>query len=177
MAFVSKLESKLGLTRADITVALFVAATTLAGFVYATFFDDRSTVAAHRELLALVARHDSILASYREQRLRELRRALAPADSVPSWRPLTSEDEAAEEQAARSARSGGGAKAPPSGPVDLNNAPRAELMSLPGVGEKTADAIIARRAHLPFRRLEEIMEIKGIGEKKYEKMKPYITVR
>lgn len=176
MAFVSMLESKLGLTRADVTVALFVAATTLAGFVYATFFDDRSSVAAHRELLALVARHDSIVASYREQRMRELRKALAPADSAPSWRPLTSEDEVAEEQAARSERPGSGPKAPPSRPIDLNNAPRSELLSLPGVGEKTADAIIARRAHVPFRRPEEIMEVKGIGEKKFEKMKPYITV-
>jgi len=50
-------------------------------------------------------------------------------------------------------------------------------MRLPGVGEKTALAIIERRGHVPFRRIEDIMQVKGVGEKKFEKMKPYLVVK
>jgi len=48
---------------------------------------------------------------------------------------------------------------------------------LPGVGESTADKIILyRENHNGFRKIEDIMKIKGIGKKKFEKLKPYIKV-
>lgn len=68
-------------------------------------------------------------------------------------------------------------KEEPSGTIDLNNATRDQLMSLPGVGPATADKIIALREEQPFRRPEDIMRIRGIGVKKFEKMRPYIVVR
>lgn len=178
MGLLSRFESKLGLTRSDVTVTLFIAAVTLVGFVYTTFFDDRSGTPAHRELLALMARHDSVVAAYRQARMTELRALLAAPDSVPAWTPPGALDAAADElgDALDRASSGSGKKLPAE-PVDLNSAPKTELMKLPGVGAKTADAIILRRRHDPFRRAEDIMQVKGIGQKKFEKMKSYIVVR
>lgn len=63
------------------------------------------------------------------------------------------------------------------GIVNLNTASRVQLMKVPGIGEKTALAIIAYRESSPFITIEDIMNIKGIGQKKFEKMKSNIRVR
>jgi len=61
--------------------------------------------------------------------------------------------------------------------VNINTASRQELISLPGIGEKISQRIIDyREAHNGFKKIEEIMEVKGIAEKKFEKIKCYITV-
>ena len=66
---------------------------------------------------------------------------------------------------------------PPAQPVDLNTATRTELMQLPRVGQRTAERILAfREAHGPFRRPEELMQVKGIGEKAFLRLKPHVTV-
>jgi competence protein ComEA len=179
MARVTKLESKLGLTRGDVTVTLVLAATALGGFLYTTFVEDRGAMPAHRELMLLMRRHDSVVAAYRAERMAEVRRLLAVADTAAPWQPTTQADVTAEELVDAVERPAGTTpgKGAPTAPVDLNSAPKPELMKLPGVGEKTADAIIDRRRHVPFRNVEEIMDVKGIGEKKFAKMKPFIVVR
>lgn len=48
--------------------------------------------------------------------------------------------------------------------IDLNRAPVAELMRLPGIGAKRAQAIVAHRQKQPFRRIEEVMALKGLGK-------------
>jgi competence protein ComEA len=47
--------------------------------------------------------------------------------------------------------------------VDVNAAPVEELMRLPGIGRKRAEAIAALRARRPFRRADEIAQVKGIS--------------
>ena len=61
--------------------------------------------------------------------------------------------------------------------ISINSADLNQLMEIPYVGEKTALLIIEyRNTHGSFKTIEEIMEIKGIGLKKFEKMKEYIRL-
>ncbi|RME82040.1 MAG: ComEA family DNA-binding protein, partial [Caldilineae bacterium] len=60
------------------------------------------------------------------------------------------------------------------GPVDLNTATAEELEALPGIGPKTAEAIIEGR---PYSAVDDLLRVKGIGEKTLEKLRPYVTVR
>lgn len=63
------------------------------------------------------------------------------------------------------------------GLVNINTAGLAELDTLPGVGPATAAKIVAHReANGPFAAIEDIMEVSGIGEAKFEAMKELITV-
>lgn len=62
------------------------------------------------------------------------------------------------------------------GVININTASKLELMKLPGIGDKTADKIIEQRNTAPFESPEDIMKVKGIGPKKFEKMKAHIAV-
>jgi competence ComEA-like helix-hairpin-helix protein len=59
----------------------------------------------------------------------------------------------------------------PADRIDLNRAGVAELMRLPGVGEKKAQAIIAFRAKTPFQRAEDVVKVKGLGPAWFAKVK------
>ena len=61
--------------------------------------------------------------------------------------------------------------------INVNTASAAELESLPGIGPKTAEAIIAyREEHGPFATIEAITDVKGIGPATLEKMRALITI-
>lgn len=62
------------------------------------------------------------------------------------------------------------------GVINLNQASSQQLQMLPGIGEKTADAIIAYRQKTKFSRPEDIVQVKGLGKKKFEKFKAYLAV-
>ncbi len=71
----------------------------------------------------------------------------------------------------------GAPRRPPERPVNINTATATELMQLPRVGPRTAERIIAyREANGPFQRPEDLMNVKGIGEKTFLRLQPYITV-
>lgn len=76
------------------------------------------------------------------------------------------------------AQSGAGAKKhPPAKPINLNTATAAQLEELPGVGPATAKAILDFRAKSgPFRRVEDLLSVHGISQKKLQKLRPYVTV-
>ena len=62
-------------------------------------------------------------------------------------------------------------------PVNLNEAAIDDLMALPGIGLKTAGAIVKFREEKgPFKKRSELMNVRGIGRKKYKKIKDKITI-
>jgi competence protein ComEA len=69
------------------------------------------------------------------------------------------------------------ARATASEPVNLNAATATQLQTLPGVGASTAQRILDyRQKNGSFKKIEELMNVKGIGEKSFLKLKPLITV-
>lgn len=65
----------------------------------------------------------------------------------------------------------------PAHPVNLNTATVTELMQLPSVGKKTAERIVAfRKENGGFRRPEDVMAVKGLGEKGFKKLQPWLAV-
>lgn len=89
-----------------------------------------------------------------------------PADTQPP--PVRQETRAKQSAAASQTRPG---------PINLNTATREELMSLSGIGEVKADAILAYRAENgAFQSVEQLLEVSGIGEKTLEKLRSQICV-
>jgi competence protein ComEA len=63
------------------------------------------------------------------------------------------------------------------GPISLNFATAVELIELPGVGTKTAALIVDFRGkHGPFERVEQLLQIKGIGLRTLEKLRPLLKI-
>ena len=61
--------------------------------------------------------------------------------------------------------------------VNINTATVTELAFLPGVGESKAKAIVKHRGTRPFKKVEDLMRVKGIGRKSFKEMRGYLTVQ
>lgn len=70
----------------------------------------------------------------------------------------------------------GGPAVAPSAPLDLNTATVEQLDTLPGVGEVTAGRIVAYRTAHPFTAVDELLEVPGIGQRRYDQLKDLVTV-
>jgi competence protein ComEA len=70
----------------------------------------------------------------------------------------------------------GGSKGPGK-PVDLNSATVEQLVQIPGIGKALAERIVSfREQNGPFKRVEDLLKVQGIGEKSFQKLRPHLTV-
>ncbi len=61
--------------------------------------------------------------------------------------------------------------------IDINQAGLEDWIRLPGIGPKKAQAILAKRQELgKFRRIEDLLQVKGIGSKLLERLRPYLKI-
>jgi competence protein ComEA len=68
-------------------------------------------------------------------------------------------------------------KKPPGAPVNLNTATAEDLQQVPGIGPATAEKILQmRKSYGAFKSVDDLLAIRGIGAKRLEKMRKYLTV-
>ena len=68
-------------------------------------------------------------------------------------------------------------KKPPAQPVNINTADSTQLQLVPGIGPSTAEKILQmRKSYGAFKSVNDLMAIRGIGPKRLEKMRKYLTV-
>jgi competence protein ComEA len=68
------------------------------------------------------------------------------------------------------------AKPAPSGKVNLNTASAEQLSAIPGIGDKLAARIVEyRQKNGSFKNVQELMNVKGVGEKSFGKLEPFLS--
>ena len=68
-------------------------------------------------------------------------------------------------------------KKPPPKPININTANSEELQQVPGIGPATAEKILQmRKSYGAFKSVDDLLSIRGIGKKRLEKMRKYLTV-
>jgi comEA protein len=162
-----KLSKKIGFTETEIIVILFLTGLFIVGFVYVEFIKDGSDeeykfidYSKEDSLFSIYSNinpeydpEDSLLISNLEIK----KRVLELSDTIAYVKKDVSS--LAEKS------------------ININTAGINELVKLPGIGEKTAEKIIQlRKERGKFRRVDELMDVKGIGEVKFSKIKNYIYV-
>ena len=67
-------------------------------------------------------------------------------------------------------------KPPLHGTVNLNTGDEAALEMLPGIGEAKAERIVTHRKAHPFKKVDDLVKVRGFGRKTLQKLRPYLTV-
>jgi competence protein ComEA len=103
--------------------------------------------------------------------MRRILAAIVILTAIGAAQPVVASPQGAKTAAASKA------KASAANPVNLNSATVAQLQTLPGIGASAAQRIVEyRQKNGSFKKIEELMNVKGIGEKSFLKLKPLITV-
>ena len=161
-----KLSKKIGFTETEILVILFLAGLFILGFVYVEFI--KSDTAEHKHID--YSEQDSLFAYYSnlnpefdidnprlDSNLEIKRRVLELSDTIAYVKKDLST--LAEKS------------------ININTAGVNELIKLPGIGEKTAEKIIQlRNERGKFKGLDELMDVRGIGEVKFNKIKKFLYI-
>lgn len=161
MNALKRLSQSIGFTPAESRVALVLLATFLLGIgikVY-RFYVDPAPVFEYAAMDAEFTRAARAVPAADSLQQSTARRE-PPPDSASAKRPHASRK-----------------KEVPRGGVHINTARKEDFMLLPGIGEITAERIVQyRRDHGPFSTLEELMNVKGIGKKKFERIAQSCTL-
>lgn len=154
MKFLGSLQQHLGFTNNEVRVVLFLSATFLVGLGI-RWYD----TATQRQITPSFdyARVDSEFAA-RSGALASFPPspsvAAAPPSSLPRRKPTLKPES-----------------------INVNSASAAQLVQLPGIGPSYAERIVAYRTeHGSFKTVDELKNVKGIGKKRLEQIRPFVTV-
>lgn len=161
-----KLSKKIGFTQTEISVILFLAGLFLLGFIYVEFFKRTDNDNEHFDytkqdslfyyysnLNPDIDLEDSTLISNLEIKKRILELSETFTYTKKDISSLTEKS------------------------INLNKAGISDLVRLPGIGEKTAEKILQLRDERKgFKKLDELMDVKGIGEVKFNKIKKFLYI-
>ena len=99
----------------------------------------------------------------------------APDTSFAASKETPSKVEKTTKKATKSTASATDKSKLPSSPININTADKNMLTQLPGVGPATADSILKyRKANGKFKSANDLLNVKGIGEKTLKKLKPFL---
>lgn len=155
MRFLETFQEKIGFTRQEAVAVVTLSSVVIIGAGVRWFQDDGDRAASVRHQFDYTKQDSAFAAITREARSA----AQAPAGAVETQRP-------AEKKVARPAI------------VNINRASKAELMTLPGIGEVYAGRILEhRRQHGAFSSVNDLLKVKGIGKKKLQKLRPFVRVQ
>jgi len=160
-----KLSIKIGFTETEIKVLLFLIAIFLAGFTYIKVIRG-GTEATYKEF-DYSKEESSLLKSEQGDSLEEA--SLSGGKDSIRKQVLELKEKPYKTNTK---------KEPAEKSINLNTASREELMKISGVGEKTAGNIFSyREKEGKFKTLDELMNVKGIGEAKLAKFKKYLFIK
>lgn len=161
-----KLSRKIGFTQTEVTVILFLAGLFLLGFIYVQFFKETEIDNKYIDY----SRQDSLFYYYSNLNPEfDLEDSALINDLETKKRVLELSDTFAYVKKDISSLTDKS--------INLNKAGIDDLVKLPGIGEKTAEKIIQlRKERKGFKSLNELMDIKGIGEVKFNKIKKFLYI-
>lgn len=102
--------------------------------------------------------------------------AAAAEGRVAAGQRAGDEERAAAAQGTEAAKGKAAGKGAAAGLVNVNEATPEQLALLPGIGPSRAKAIADHRKAHPFKRVEELTRIKGIGKKTFAKLRPHVAL-
>lgn len=141
----TNLRTHLIVTHQEATVILWLSCLMVAGTIGSSLWPE-SAVHAHVPARQIITILDSIQQPAKS----------SPTDSVEQKDPAPAKSPA------------------PSIRLDINRASSTQLESIPGIGPATARRIIESRSKRKFTSVEDLLDVKGIGKKKLDRMRPYI---
>jgi comEA protein len=158
MKFLTTLQQKLGFTRNEAKVILFLSSTFLLGLAIRWYTSNVQKATSPGSEFNY-STSDSIFA--------ERSKKIQIIDSLSGNQTAASEQKGSSSQPSLRPNS-----------ININTASKDQLMLLPGIGEGYAERIILYRDdNGPFSSVDELERVKGIGKKKLEKLKPFVTTK
>jgi competence protein ComEA len=163
-----KFSKKLGFTRTEIIVILFLTALFIIGYIYVELIKPNGSP-EYRSLN--YSREDSLFESYNNSNSdvnsedsELIRNRLIKKEVLELSDSTTYVKKDIQSLTEKS--------------IDVNVADVYEFTKLPGIGEKTAEKIVELRTERgKFKNLEELMDVKGIGEVKFNKIKKFLYIK
>lgn len=161
-----RLSKKIGLTITELKIFLFVIVVFLFGLTYKVFFDKKETAPyqifdySEEDEKFYGLSKDSTLDDFQKSDQKEVDYKQEVLDfNTRSFDNIQKKNLPAEKS------------------INLNTAKLEELVNLPGIGTKTAQKIIEyREQHKRFRNINELLNVKGIGNSKFAQIKEYIFI-